>query len=69
MRRRRRRGGRGRRPGRGYGWFPPAIDPVFPVDTAGEVDMLKAQADHMKNSLDAINERIAALEKNSAEAT
>ena len=61
--------GRGRRYGRGYGWFPPAIDPGFPADAAGEVDMLKAQADHMKNSLDAINERIAALEKNSAEAT
>jgi len=61
--------GRGRRYGRGYGWFPPAIDPGFPADAAGEVDMLKAQADHMKNSLDAINERIEALEKNSAEAT
>ena len=55
--------GRGRRSGRGYGWFPPAIDPAYPVDTAGEVDMLKAQADYLKNSLDAITERIAALEK------
>jgi uncharacterized coiled-coil DUF342 family protein len=41
----------------------------LPVDTAGEVDMLKAQADYLKNSLDAINERIDTLEKDSTEAT
>ena len=55
--------------GRGYGWFPPAIDPGFPADATGEVGMLKAQADYLKNSLDAITERIEALENNSAEAT
>lgn len=61
--------GRGRRAGRGYGWFPPAIDPGFPADATGAVGMLKAQADYLKNSLDAITERIDALENNSAEAT
>ena len=61
--------GRGHRAGRGYGWFPPAIDPGFPADASGEVGLLKAQADYLKNSLDAINERIDALENNSVEAT
>lgn len=61
--------GRGRRYGRGYGGIPPAIDPGFPADAAGEVDMLKAQADYMKNTLDAINERIAALEKKPSESS
>mgnify|MGYP003958490633 CR=1 FL=1 len=60
---------RGRRAGSGYGWFPPAIDPGFPADAAGEVDMLKAQAGYMKNSLDAIIERIAMLEKKPTEAS
>ena len=59
--------GRGRRPGRGYGWFPPAMGPVYPVDAAGEIDMLKAQAESLKNSLDAINERIAALDQKPTE--
>ena len=63
------RRGRGRRAGRGYGWFPPAIDPGFPADATGEVGMLKAQADYLKNSLNAITERIDALENNSAQAT
>lgn len=61
--------GWGRGYGRGYGWFPPAIDPGFPPDAAGEVGLLKAQADYLKNSLDAINERIAALEKTPTEAS
>ena len=54
--------GRGRGSGRGYGWFPPANYPAYPVDANDEVDMLKTQAENLKNSLDAINERIAALE-------
>ena len=61
--------GRGRWAGRGYGWFPPAIDPGFPADATGEIEVLKAEGDYLKNSLDAINKRIEALEKNSAEAT
>lgn len=61
--------GRGPRAGRVYGWFPPAIDPGFPVEAAGEVDMLRAQADYLKNSLDAITERIDALEKKAGESS
>ena len=61
--------GRGRGPGRGYGWFPPAIDPAYPVEAAAEVDMLKSQAEDLKNSLEAINERIAALEKKPTESS
>ena len=61
--------GRGRGYGRGYGGFPPAMGPGFPVDAGDEVDMLKAQADYMKNSLKAINERIDTLEKKSADAS
>ena len=52
-------GGRGN--GRGYGGYPFAGAPAFPVDAAAEIDMLKAQADQMKNSLDAINTRIGEL--------
>ena len=55
--------------GRGYGWMPPPYYPVSPVDATGEVDMLKAQAESLKNSLAAINERITALEKQSTESS
>jgi uncharacterized coiled-coil DUF342 family protein len=37
------------------------------VDTDAEIDMLKAQADSMKNSLDAINSRIAELGEKTAD--
>jgi hypothetical protein len=33
------------------------------MDSAGELDMLKARADSFKNALDAINKRMAELEK------
>lgn len=51
--------------GQGFGWYPPAYVGPYPdtVDTAGELDMLKAQADSVKNTLDAIHKRIAELEK------
>ena len=59
--------GWGRGYGRGYGWYPPAFGagypPVYPMGAASEIDMLKEQADYMKNALDAINQRIDALEK------
>jgi hypothetical protein len=55
--------------GRGYGleWYPPVAEPVYPSGAANEIDMLKAEADYLKNSLDVINTRIDALEKKSAE--
>jgi hypothetical protein len=37
------------------------------VDTDAEIDVLKDQADSMKNSLEAINSRIAELEKKPAD--
>lgn len=53
--------------GRSYGWYPPVAGPVYPVDAADEMDMLKAEADYLKNSLDAISARIDALKKKPAE--
>ena len=61
--------GRGRGYGRGYEWYPPAVDPAYPVGAADEMDMLKADADYMKKSLDAINKRIEDLEKKSSESS
>ena len=69
------RGGYGAGPGRGYAqwcrWYPPAAGafypPVYPSGAADEMDVLKEQAEYMKNSLDAINRRIEALEKQSSE--
>ena len=55
--------GRGRGYGRGYGWYPPVGGPVFQPDTAGEIDMLKAQAGHLKSSLDTVYKRIDELEQ------
>jgi hypothetical protein len=51
--------------GRGYGWYPPAMVPAGPT-AAEEMEMLKTEADYLKNSLEAINKRIEDLEKNSA---
>ena len=52
---------RGRGFGRGYGWCPPAVAPTYPMDAADEIDMLKADADYMKKSLDASNRRLEEL--------
>ena len=63
--------GQGRGYGRGYGWYPPDAGPfyapVYPMGESSEIDRLKEQADYMKETLDAINRRIAALEKQSPE--
>jgi hypothetical protein len=40
---------------------------VYPADAADEMDMLKAEADYLKKSLDAISARIDALKKKPAE--
>jgi uncharacterized coiled-coil DUF342 family protein len=39
------------------------------MDAAGEMAMLKAEADHLKRSLDAINKRIDGLSEKSAKAS
>jgi hypothetical protein len=54
--------GRGRGVGRGYGGYPPAAGPADWMDAASELDMLKAEADCIKKSLDIINRRIEELE-------
>ena len=59
--------GRGRGFSRGYGWYPPAVGPVYPVDAADEMAMLKADADYLKKSLDTISRRIEELEKKPSE--
>jgi hypothetical protein len=48
------------------GGIHPLSAPAYSMDVAGEVDMLKADADYMKKSLDAINKRIEELEKKPA---
>ncbi len=53
--------GRGRGYGRGYGGYPPVAGPAYSMDVAAEMDMLKAQADYMQKSLDAIQRRIDEL--------
>jgi len=61
------RPGMGRGYGRGYGWYPPVAGPIYPpvysMGAPSEIDMLKEQANHLKNSLESINRRIEALEK------
>lgn len=52
--------------GRGYGWYPPVAVPEYPFAAADEMDMLKAEADRLKESLDAINTRIDELKKKPA---
>ena len=58
------RGG-GRGYGRGYMGYPAAVGPGpgFPVDAPDEIGMLKAQADALRASLDAINRRLDDIEK------
>jgi len=52
--------------GGSYGWYPPAAGPIFQASAADEIEMLRAEADYLKKSLDAINIRIDELEKKSA---
>jgi len=59
--------GRGRGYGREYGRYPFVGVPAVSLDTAAEIDMLKAQADYIKNSLEAINSHIDELEKKPAD--
>ena len=59
--------GRGRGFGRGYEWYPPSAGPAYSMGAASEMDMLKAEADYMKKSLDAINKRITELSKKTDE--
>jgi hypothetical protein len=61
--------GRGRGFGRGYRWYPPAAGPDYPIGTAREMDMLKADADYLQKSLDAINKRIETLENKPGESS
>jgi hypothetical protein len=54
--------------GRGFGWcrwYPPAYGSDDSFDQADEINMLKAEADVMKNALDSIKQRIEDLEKKS----
>jgi hypothetical protein len=52
---------------RGYRWYPLAYASPNPsvMDAADELEILRVQADSFKSSLDAINKRIAELEKSS----
>jgi len=52
--------GFGRGMGMGYG---PGYGPRYPLEAADETAQLKAEADYMKKSLDAINKRLEELEK------
>lgn len=54
--------GRGFGRGMGYG-YGPGYGPRYPLESANEIAGLKADADYMKSSLDAINKRIGELEK------
>lgn len=57
--------GRGRRSGfgRGFSGYPPVVAGPYADSPGVELDGLKAQADFLRNSLDAISQRIAQLEK------
>ena len=62
------RGGFGRGMGRAFGWkgwYQPSYYPAYAQSPEEELDMLKAEANSVKNSLDMINRRIAELEKSS----
>jgi len=58
--------GRGRGLGRGYG-SPYPVGAGYPLSTADAMDMLRADADFMQKSLEAINKRMDELEKRSSE--
>jgi hypothetical protein len=55
--------------GRGFGWYPPASGPAYSMEAASEIDMLKADAEYMQKSLDAINKRIEELSEKPAQAS
>ena len=59
--------GLGRGYGGGYGWYPAPVGPAYPVDAAEEMNMLKAEADNLQKSLEAVNKRIEELEKEPTE--
>ncbi|MBW1695763.1 MAG: DUF5320 domain-containing protein [Deltaproteobacteria bacterium] len=64
--------GRGFRRGFGPGYglgidYAPGYGMPYSLDSSKEVDMLKAEAEAMKNDLDEINKRIEELEKESSE--
>ena len=61
--------GRGRGVGRGYGWLPPVAGPAYAMDAASEMDMLKADAEYLKKSLEAIDKRIEELADKPADAS
>ena len=56
--------GMGRASGR-RGWNQPSYYPEYAQNPEDELNMLKAEANSVKNSLDMINRRIAELEKSS----
>jgi len=62
------RGGVGRGIGRAFGrrgWNQPSYYPAYAQSPEEELNMLKAEANSVKNSLDIIHRRIAELEKSS----
>ena len=62
------RGGSGRDMGHAIGrmgWNQPSYYPAYVQNTEEELNMLKAEANFVKNSLDMINRRIAELERSS----
>jgi hypothetical protein len=62
---------RGQGRGRGYGFgpaygshaYPPVYGAGYPLSRSSEMEMLRADADAMQKSLDAVQRRIAELEK------
>jgi hypothetical protein len=61
--------GRGRGFGQGYGGYPapPAYGMNYPVSQSNELETLRADADAMQKSLEAVQRRIAELEKEGSE--
>ena len=55
--------GAGRRYGRWYGTYPTAAGTIDLIEPADEMEMLKREAEYMKNALEAIKKRIQILEK------
>jgi hypothetical protein len=59
-------GGYGAPPEAAYG-TPPEPGYGYPASRADEIEMLRSNAEAMKNSLDAIQQKIAELEKEGSE--
>ncbi|MCF8044313.1 MAG: DUF5320 domain-containing protein [Desulfarculaceae bacterium] len=59
------RGGFGRFRGAGWGFGARFVQPGYPYSTSSELEMLKTEADSAKAALDAVNQRISELEKQS----